>query len=113
MEHAAILARGGTIMPEHLPPSAPSGMVAQGAEVPMDQQIQTLLTQWTARQLREEDHGEQLYEKLLALVEPPVLQTVVDSQAGQLVASARILGLHRTTLRKKIDQHQGERDDSS
>ncbi len=107
IEHAAILARGGTIMPEHLPDSAPSSVVphpASHANLPA--RIHTLLQQWASAQLADAAHVEQLYEQLLAMVEPPVLQAVLDSQAGQLVASSRILGLHRTTLRKKMDQYR-------
>ncbi len=109
VEHAAILARGGTIMPEHLPPSAPSSVVpSHGPEPDSASRIQQLLRQWTSVQLTDPSAAEQVYEQLLAMVEPPVLQTVLDSQAGQLVASARILGLHRTTLRKKLNQYQLE-----
>jgi two-component system nitrogen regulation response regulator GlnG len=112
MQHAAILARGSLIMPEHLPPSAPASVVpGQDRGTSLDAQIQSLLAEWAAARLATGDHGDQLYEQLLALVEPPVLKTVVESQAGQLVSSARLLGLHRTTLRKKLDQHQPHRDE--
>ena len=107
MEHAAILARGGTIMPEHLPDSAPSSVVPSHApDADLAARIRTLLQQWATAQLADSAAAEQIYEQLLAMVEPPVLQTVLDSQAGQLVASARLLGLHRTTLRKKMDQYR-------
>jgi two-component system nitrogen regulation response regulator GlnG len=49
-----------------------------------------------------------LYDQLLALVEPPVLDKVLKQHANQFAASARVLGLHRTTLRKKIEQYRLE-----
>lgn len=110
IEHAAILARGGTIMPEHLPPSAPSSVVPNHLESgDVSDKIERLLQQWTEQKLAAGEEAGQLYDQLLALVEPPVLNAVVASQAGQLVASARILGLHRTTLKKKIEQHDSTR----
>lgn len=113
IEHAAIVSHGGLIQPEHLPRSAPAGVVPDHAgSADVESQIQALLAQWTQTQLQQGSLPTALYEQLLALVEPPVLRTVVESQAGQLVASARILGLHRTTLRKKLDQ-QGSIDDGN
>jgi DNA-binding protein Fis len=41
-------------------------------------------------------------------VEPPVLDKVLKQHANQFAASARVLGLHRTTLRKKIEQYRLE-----
>ena len=89
IEHAVILARGGTIMPEHLPESAPSSVVPTPvSEVELAARIQSLLQQWTTEQLVDSPATDRLYNQLLAMVEPPVLQAVLDSQAGQLVASA-------------------------
>jgi DNA-binding NtrC family response regulator len=107
IEHAVIVARGGTIVPEHLP------AVASSAVAPDDThrddiatRIDALLRHWTASRLADPDQAGNLYDQLLTIVEPPVLQTVLERQAGQCAAAARILGLHRTTLRKKIDQHE-------
>jgi two-component system, NtrC family, nitrogen regulation response regulator GlnG len=41
---------------------------------------------------------------LLKIVEPPLLQTAMDLCSGQCRASAQKLGIHRTTLRKKLDE---------
>ncbi len=109
IEHAAIRARGSTIMPEHLPPSAPLNvMPIQNQTVDLRTHIQSLLTRWTLQKLGDGNPSEQLHDALLELVEPPVLRAVVNHQAGQLAPAARILGLHRTTLRKKIDQYEQE-----
>jgi two-component system nitrogen regulation response regulator GlnG len=40
----------------------------------------------------------------LALVEPPLLRAAMEHYDGQCLAAARRLGLHRTTLRKKLDE---------
>jgi two-component system nitrogen regulation response regulator GlnG len=107
VEHAVIVARGGTIMPEHLPAVAASAMVPQATDGDdVTTQIHALLQQWTASHLADSHQTGNLYEQLLTLVEPPVMQAVLERHAGQCAAAARMLGLHRTTLRKKIDQYQ-------
>jgi DNA-binding NtrC family response regulator len=107
IEHAVIVARGGTIGPEHLPPVASTAIVPGAAQREnMLPQLETLLRQWTGNHFADAKRTGDLYERLLALVEPPVIQTVLERQANQCAAAARILGLHRTTLRKKIDQYK-------
>ena len=48
--------------------------------------------------------GRDLYERLLAVVEPPLLEAVLAHHGGQRAAAAEQLGLHRATLRKKLRQ---------
>jgi two-component system nitrogen regulation response regulator GlnG len=104
IEHAIIVARGGHIMPELFPPSMPASYVAQTAQ-DIEAAIQELLIQWTAIRLQDPDGAGRIYQQLLELVEPSVLRAIVQDQKGQVAASARIMGLHRTTLRKKLDQY--------
>jgi DNA-binding protein Fis len=53
-----------------------------------------------------------VYEQLLEVIEPPLLETALKRHRGQCATAARTLGLHRTTLRKKLVQY-GVADDSS
>jgi len=110
IEHAAILARGTDIGPEHLPPPAPKLVDSHASSlsdsvVEFDEgKIEQLLTAWAATQLESDDEPlTDLYERLLALVEPPVLQAALKKHNGQFAAAARELGIHRTTLRKKLE----------
>ncbi len=105
IEHALILARGGAILPEHLPPPSTMTIVTSGNEPAPDQQLAELVSRWAAQTLRESPQTENLYEQLLQRVEPSVLKAVLDQQRGQCTAAARTLGLHRQTLRKKLDQY--------
>ncbi len=105
VEHALILSRGGAILPEHLPPPSAMTIVASGYEPNPDQQLAELVARWAAQTLRESPQTENLYEQLLQRVEPSVLKAVMDQQRGQCTAAARTLGLHRQTLRKKLDQY--------
>jgi two-component system nitrogen regulation response regulator GlnG len=52
-----------------------------------------------------------LFDELLAIVEPPLLDAALRKHHGQCAAAARTLGMHRTTLRKKLDQYGIEAED--
>jgi DNA-binding NtrC family response regulator len=101
IEHAMILARGGPIAPEHLPP--PLMPTAAPNSIP-EESIVSLVRQWADMQLNDPAAAEDLYDRLLKCVEPPLLQAAMEHCGGQCLAAARLLGLHRTTLRKKLDE---------
>ena len=103
IEHAVIIARGGVIEPEHLPPPAPPAGQPMSALPTIA--LSQLIRQWAESRLREEGDREDLYEQFLNLVEPPLLNAAVTHEHGQCAAAARRLGLHRHTLRKKLDQY--------
>ncbi|MFM7846696.1 MAG: helix-turn-helix domain-containing protein, partial [Planctomycetota bacterium] len=60
---------------------------------------------WAAREVNNPTAAGHLHEELLKLVEPPLLRAAVDHHAGNCAAAARDLGLHRVTLRKKLDEY--------
>jgi DNA-binding protein Fis len=39
------------------------------------------------------------------IIEPPLLEIALQKHKGQVATAARALGLHRTTLRKKLEEH--------
>ncbi|MBF6558838.1 MAG: sigma-54-dependent Fis family transcriptional regulator [Candidatus Binataceae bacterium] len=66
-----------------------------------------LITQRIA-DLIEADGGEphDLYQKLVAELEKPLIELALERAAGNQVHAARILGLNRNTLRKKLTEHR-------
>ncbi|GAB6165684.1 sigma-54 dependent transcriptional regulator [Thermostilla marina] len=115
LEAAAMVARGGRILPEHLPPPFPQSLVAgtgTGDETDLENEIAELLAQWTRRQLAADGVLENLYQRLLDLVEPPVMRTVFNACDRRYAAAARVLGLHRTTLRKRLARDEDEPNDA-
>jgi two-component system nitrogen regulation response regulator GlnG len=46
-----------------------------------------------------------VHERLIALVEPPLLSIALERHKEQCAAAARALGMHRTTLRKKLTEY--------
>ncbi|MCX7427643.1 MAG: sigma-54 dependent transcriptional regulator [Planctomycetia bacterium] len=102
IEHAMILATGGNLTPEYLPAPTPAAFTAN---VIQEEAIATLVRQWSEAQLDLSEPGDDLHERLLALVEPPLLEAAAAHFHGQAATAARRLGLHRTTLRKKWDRY--------
>jgi two-component system nitrogen regulation response regulator GlnG len=97
IERATVFARGGVILPAHLPEALRGG----GAEgrapgAPLAQPLRGLLAA-----LGEARDGE-LYQHVLALVEKPLLEAVLARCGGNQLKAAAILGINRNTLRKKV-----------
>jgi two-component system nitrogen regulation response regulator GlnG len=102
LEHSLILARGGPIAPEHLPePMLPPSTDAVSDE----RSLATLVRRWADVQLLQPTADENLYERFLKTVEPPLFEAALDRYDGQFLAAARRLGIHRTTLKKKCDEY--------
>lgn len=105
MEHATLIARGGAILAEHLPTPAPPSLVAQAGDPTDDETaIAARLKSWAESKLANSS-GDSLYEELLRLVEPPLFAATLKRCHDQCAAAARRLGIHRTTLKKKLDQY--------
>ena len=106
IEHALVVSRQGTILPDHLPPPSPPLTVVpeQTAYVP-ESDIAALIRAWTIARISDPAATQGLYEDFLRLVEPPMLTAALEQHHGQCAVAARALGLHRTTLRKKLDEY--------
>jgi DNA-binding NtrC family response regulator len=104
IEHALIMARGRAILPQHLPPSV---NVVSACDAPrqFDGQVAAAVRRWAERNLDDAELAGRVYEQLLEVIEPPLLETALERHRGQCASAARKLGIHRTTLRKKMLQH--------
>ncbi|HEY4311518.1 MAG TPA: sigma-54 dependent transcriptional regulator [Pirellulales bacterium] len=98
VEHAVILARGNAIGPEYFP----SALDLDNPQSDVGT-ITSLIRRWAEQQYRDSQGIEDLYERLLELVEPPLLEVAMRTHHGQRMSAARSLGLHRATLRKKLE----------
>ncbi len=105
LEHAAILARGSPLLPEHFP------RLAGPAGAGVTEQLAAVVRLWVAERVRQAGNRppEDLYLELLRLVEPPLLDEVMRRLNNNRWAAAQWLGLNRATVRKKLalyDLHQ-------
>jgi two-component system nitrogen regulation response regulator GlnG len=99
VEHAALVARGGAIGPEHLPPPIEMG----GPETAsVSAALSRAVREWTAAQLASGESTGCLYEQFLAATESPLFETVLHHTLHNRAAAADLLGIHRATLRKKL-----------
>jgi two-component system nitrogen regulation response regulator GlnG len=104
IEHALILARGQAILPEHLPPRVSASVSVEATEGD-GRAVSAAVRRWSERSLNEGRLAGRVYDELLEVVEPPLLEAALHRHRGQCAAAARTLGIHRTTLRKKLMQH--------
>jgi two-component system nitrogen regulation response regulator GlnG len=102
LEHAAIVARGGPILPEHLPRSG-------GVPGPLTpaEEVAASIRKWLSERLQNSETvaPDDLYGELLRLVEPVLLDEVLGRLGGNRWAAAQWLGLNRATVRKKLAQY--------
>jgi two-component system nitrogen regulation response regulator GlnG len=99
LEHAAIVARGGPLLPEHFPRYALDGRTAHPAD-----ELAAAVRRWLAERTRTTAPAAptDLYQELLRCVEPPLLDEVMKRVEGNRWAAAQWLGLNRATVRKKL-----------
>jgi DNA-binding NtrC family response regulator len=96
VEHGALMARGGAIGPEHLPP-----MHAFGE--PREQSLANAVSAWARSQLATGDVAQDLYRRFLDQTEPALFDAVLEQTNQNRMAAAELLGIHRATLRKKLN----------
>ncbi|GAA4440534.1 sigma-54 dependent transcriptional regulator [Bremerella cremea] len=105
IEHAHILARSGVIELEHLPPAVSKAWFDRGDdEGSIEENLAREIGSWTRNQLSVGD-SENLWARFQALAEKEMLQELLQQCDGQYLAIARVLGIHRTTVKKKCEQY--------
>jgi two-component system nitrogen regulation response regulator GlnG len=99
LEHAAIVARGGPVRPEHFP----AVTVGPGSQLPSEQ-LATMVRRWADSRIRaaERESPDDLYSELLRAVEPALLEEVMRRVQENRWVAAQWLGLNRATVRKKL-----------
>jgi two-component system nitrogen regulation response regulator GlnG len=100
LEHAAIVARGGPLLPDHFP------VVAwNSSPVGLSEQMLAAVRKWIADRVqqngREPPAG--LYLDMLQMIEPVLLEEVMQRVHGNRWVAAQWLGLNRATVRKKLN----------
>ena len=102
VERAVIVSRGGSITPEHFTDS--SLLTTPNQANSIDEQLSSLARQWSELQFGRDSQNE-LHERMMELVEPELLKVAFDKFDGQYAVIARSLGIHRTTVKKKLIQY--------
>ncbi|MCY3021472.1 MAG: sigma-54 dependent transcriptional regulator [Planctomycetota bacterium] len=105
IEHAVVLAQGKTIAPEHLPSHILQSL--RGEAPAQGQTLEDLIRQRTHRALdvAEGQTEGNAYAEISADLEKVVIETTLKRTGGNQVQASKLLGIHRTTLRKKIEDY--------
>jgi two-component system nitrogen regulation response regulator GlnG len=99
LEHAAILAREGPLLPEHFPTlSSPSSPLSA------EEEVAVAVRRWLLEQIQKasDEAPQGLYDGLLKAVETALLEDVMRRLKGNRLVAAQWLGLNRATVRKKL-----------
>lgn len=74
-----------------------------------EQGLQTLVYDLVNRFLTENKNKpiDGLYDMILSEVEPPLLQAVMEKRRGNQLQAAKMLGISRGTIRKKLQRYFG------
>jgi two-component system nitrogen regulation response regulator GlnG len=109
IEHALVLARRGVVMPEHLPTPLPNlWQETDGHSALAEDELVNAVAQIARQLLADPQTAGAVYDRFLEQVEPPLLAAVMSRCGQRCAPAARVLGLHRTTLKKKLTQYEIE-----
>ncbi|GIX08112.1 MAG: sigma-54-dependent Fis family transcriptional regulator [Candidatus Poribacteria bacterium] len=100
VRRAAVFARGGVLLPEHLPPEVQRGtpLHPPGSPGP-EERLAALL-----RQLAERAPAGSVYQQLVAQLDRTLIRLALERSGGNQVQAAQWLGISRTTLRKRLEE---------
>jgi two-component system nitrogen regulation response regulator GlnG len=101
LETALVLSGKAAIQVHHLPSPMPASAAHGVAD---DGELPRRIAQWVQIQLQAGAEPNDLYARLQAVMERPLLEAILRHCRGQCAAAARLLGIHRVTLRKKLDE---------
>jgi two-component system, NtrC family, nitrogen regulation response regulator GlnG len=105
IEHGLVVARSGVVMPDHLPPPQPCFHPPAANERTHQQQLSDMSYRRAEELLDDPEATGSVYSRLLGEVERPLLDRAMKRFGNEYAPAARALGLHRTTLKKKLEEH--------
>ena len=106
IEHAAIVARGRTIRPRAPPAGRRSApRTPRPPPAPTSRAGSPNGPGARSSSPRTPPGDASLYERFLELVEPPLLEAVLEQCQHNRAAAAELLGIHRATLRQKLRKY--------
>ena len=81
-------------------------MVANLRLVSLEKLVQSKLKVFFRQQREAQVELSDLYNIIIEQVEKPLIELSLEAQSGNQVKTAKMLGMNRNTLKKKIDTHK-------
>jgi two-component system nitrogen regulation response regulator GlnG len=101
IKRALVLSATGPILPEHLPEHLDSDSLLEETDGRLENQLNKLIHKYIAQNQEVQDGS--LYGKLIQSVEKQLFEIMLDKHHGKQVVVAKIMGINRNTLKRKID----------
>jgi two-component system nitrogen regulation response regulator GlnG len=105
VEHALVVARASLILADHLPSPLPEIIGDRDFSISATS-LAYLAKRRATDLLADPDVEGFVYEKFLEEIEPALLESAMERFSQECAPAARALGLHRTTLKRKLDQYK-------
>ena len=105
VESAVSQSRSDVISSEYIV-AEQAGTPENGLQVNENYELKRLIAEWTQVHWND-DPNIPLYEALIAIVDSAILPQAFALSENQYSAAARRLGIHRTTLKKKLEANEG------
>ena len=105
IEHAAVVSRGSTLRPEHLPEPQPRPVAGAASNLAAAAtRVGVAVKEWSAAARREFAGLPEpdLHHRAVQLLEGTLLREALAHTGGNRTAAAKLLGLDRATLRTKL-----------
>lgn len=101
IEHACVLSRSGVIYPEHLPPVQTHQI---DSAAPAASELAAIAARRADELLDDPQSEAAVYDRLMAEIERPLFERALARYGNECAPAARALGMHRTTLKRKLDE---------
>jgi two-component system nitrogen regulation response regulator GlnG len=101
IKRALVLSATGPILPEHLPEHLDPDSLLEETDGQLENQLNNLIRKYIAQNQEVQDGS--LHAKLIQSVEKELFEIMLDKHSGKQVTVAKILGINRNTLKRKID----------
>ncbi len=101
-----MVVRSGAVLPVHLPPPLPALEPSPGGGAGDNgPALSRAVGELASSLLADPRLAGAVYDRFLEEVEPPLLAAALSRNGHRCALAARALGLHRTTLKRKLDQY--------
>ena len=103
IQRAVVLARTGPILSEHLPDHIiPDDFKTTETDGLLSNRFRQLILEFFLKNQEIQDGN--IYKEIIQLVEKQLFEVALEKHSGKQISVAKVLGINRNTLKRKIDE---------